>query len=87
MVLEEEFEIEIPDEEVEKIATVKMQSITSTSVLILFNGSGRRVVITGLGAVSPNGNDAFYLESIVNGQSIELIENLIFLNLQKIELQ
>ena len=37
---------------------------------------GRRVVITGLGAVSPNGNDVSSTwESIVNGQSgVELIE-------------
>ena len=37
---------------------------------------GRRVVITGLGTVSPNGNDVSSTwESIVNGQSgVELIE-------------
>ena len=37
---------------------------------------GRRVVITGLGTVSPNGNDVSSTwESIVNGQSgVQLIE-------------
>ena len=54
MALEEEFDIEVPEEELEGVETVG-QAYDLVDAQALMSGAGRRVAVTGLGVVAPCG--------------------------------
>ena len=76
MALEEEFGIEIQDEEAEKITTIQQaidfieKNKQKEKVSLMPDSSRRRVVVTGLGIVSPVGNTIpVAWEAILQGKS------------------
>ena len=61
MAMEEEFDVEIPDEDAEKIQTIAARhpvSAAKSSGVDMAGAGADGVVVTGLGCVSPLGNDA-----------------------------
>ena len=69
MQLEEEFGIEIPDESAEKMTTVQ-QAVDYIEENQQIKVNKRRVVITGLGALAPNGNSVpEYWDALISGTS------------------
>ena len=73
MAFEDAFDIEIPDEDAEKLERSKMPwIILKEKALIVGKGTvmSKRVVVTGLGVVSPVGNDVHtFWESLCAGKS------------------
>ncbi len=69
MQLEEEFGIEIPDEDAENITTVK-KAVDYIEANQQKRMNKRRVVITGLGVLAPNGNSLTqYWNALISGKS------------------